>query len=133
MKTHFHGALSAGPKTFAHRARPDSSRRPILGDLFKKIVMSVEEERNPWRELLEIETRADTPFNVFNPIAECKRQLLQGCGACFANVITANRNRVIARNMIGAKLESINNQFHRGADWIDPLLLGYILFQDVVL
>src|SRR6266850_6174797 len=133
VKTHLHGPLRLSAEAIAHRSGPDAARCAVLRDLFKEVVVSVEEKRNAWYEALKIEAGPNAPFDVFDSVSEGKREFLQRRRAGLANVITAHRNRVVPGNMGRAEFESIDDQLHRGANRINPLLLRYVLFENIVL
>jgi hypothetical protein len=42
----------AGTEPVFHQPRPEPSSSPELRDLFKKIIMSIEEEAEPWCEVI---------------------------------------------------------------------------------
>src|SRR5438105_2659891 len=108
-------------KTFAHDARPQPPRRAKLGDLFEQIVVRVEEERNARRKLVDGESCLDCGLDVSNRIGERKRQLLHRGRAGFANVITADRNRIPIWNCLPAERERVSDQSER---WLRRKYIG---------
>src|SRR5215813_7763583 len=122
MEAELHRALTYGAEAVAHDARPDSSGSAILGNLFEEIVVGVEKEGNARHKFLDIEPCANSPVTILNAVAQRERQFLKRGRAGFANVIAADRNRVITGNMVGTKLKGVYYQLHRGADGIDPFL-----------
>ena len=48
-------------------------------------------------------------------------------------MVAAHGNRVVLRHVARAELEGVNDEFHRGADRVNPLLLRDVLLEDVVL
>src|SRR5687767_15988483 len=95
--------------------------------------MGVEEERHPGNELINLESGANAPVDVFESIAQSERQFLDSCRPRFTNVITANRDRVITGYTFGAEFESVDHQLHRRTNRVDPFLLRNVLLQNVVL
>src|SRR5439155_8463960 len=133
VKTHLHDPLGLSAEAIAHCSSPNSACSSILGDLFKEVIVSVKEKRNPWYEALKIETGPSSPLDVFDSVSQSKREFLQRGRAGLANVITAHRNRVVPGNMLSTELEGIDDQLHRRANRINPLLLSNVLFENVVL
>ena len=83
--------------------------------------------------MLEAQSSAKAPFDVLDPVAQRKCQLLQRGRAGLANVIAAHRDWVVSRNMVRTELKGIDHQLHRRANWIDPFFLSDVFFEDVVL
>src|SRR5690349_14662400 len=49
-------------ESLGHHPVPHFSRSPILGDFLEKIVVGVEEKRQPWRKVVHIQAGAPCPF-----------------------------------------------------------------------
>src|ERR1700674_878956 len=81
VETHLQRALVCGTEAIAHCARPNSTSGAILGNLFKKVIVRVEEERNARYELIDVQACAHTPLDVFDPITQRESQLLHRRGA----------------------------------------------------
>ena len=80
----------AGVKTIAHDPGPETPRRAKLGNLFQKIVVRVEEERDAGRKFIDLEPGVDRSFDVSDGIGDGKSHFLD-CGRTgFANVIAAD-------------------------------------------
>ena len=84
----------AGAEALHHDLVPDLAGRAIFGDFFEKIVVRVEKERKPWREIVHIQPPAAGPFDIFNAVVESEGQFLQRRRASLANVVAADRNGV---------------------------------------
>ncbi len=95
--------------------------------------MRVEEETQPWREAVHRQAAFDSPFNVFNSVAQRERQFLYRSRSRFANVIAADRNRVEAGHMLCSVLDHIGHQAHGWPRRINVLLLRNVFLQYVVL
>ncbi len=121
------------PVALLHAARPDAARRPELGDLLEEVVVHVEEEREPGRERIDVEAGRDRALHVLETVAKGEGQLLRGRGARFADVVTRDRDRVVARGVVGAPVEHVDDAAQRGLRWEDPRVLCLVLLQDVVL
>ena len=61
----------------AQLARPDPPRRAVLRDLLEEIDVRVEEERQPRREVVDVQTALDRLLDVGEPVLERERQLLR--------------------------------------------------------
>src|SRR5437667_3712857 len=122
-----------GTERVAHLARPDATRRAIFRELLEEIVMGVEEKRKAWREVVDFQTAVDAPADVLHPVREGEREFLRRGRARLADVIPADRNRVPFGNVLRAEFERLHDDPPRRLRRIDPLLLGLVLLQDVVL
>ena len=119
------------PKRLAQLARPDAPRGAVLGDLLEEVDLGVEEERQARRELVDVEAALDRLLDVGEAVLERERELLLGGGAGLADVVAGDRDRVPARHVVGAPLDHVAAQAHRGVDREAPLLLRDVLLEDV--
>ena len=95
--------------------------------------MSVEEEAQPRRERVHVETRRNRCFDVGDRVSKCKREFLDGGRAGLADVIAADRNGV-PRGQLGAgPFENVGDDAHRRPRRIDIGPARDIFFQYVVL
>src|SRR5688500_5315844 len=120
-------------KPLFHLARPDAPRCAIFGNLFEEVVVRVEEERNARHETIDVQTGVNSPRDILDTVAERESEFLCRGRSCFANVITADGDRVVTRYALRAELECIDYQLHRRFDRIDPLFLRDVLLENVVL
>src|SRR5205809_701537 len=95
--------------------------------------MDVEEERQPRREGIDVESRVDRRLYVLDAVGQGERQLLQRRRARFANVVAAYRDGVPAWHVLTAVFESIHDELRRRPRREDEFLLRDVLLQDVVL
>src|SRR5258708_38561678 len=95
-------ALVLGAETVAHRFRPDFAGRAVLGDLFEEIAMRVEKEAEPRCETVDRQASFERPIDVLDTVAQGERKFLDRGRAGLANMITADRNRIEARNTLRA-------------------------------
>src|ERR1051325_2943572 len=123
MKAHLERAFMIAAEAALHFTRPNATRRTILCNLFKEIVMRIEEERDARHEAIYVQTCFDTPGNIFDTVTQSEREFLRGCGAGFTDMIAAHGNRVVTRHSLGAELERINHQLHCRLYGINPLFL----------
>src|SRR5688572_2091031 len=123
----------AGAEAVTHHLRPQAPRGPVLRHLFEQIVVCVEEEGDPRREGIHVQTAVHRVLDVLDAVAQREGELLRRRGPGFADVIAAHRDRVPLRHCLGAERHDVRDQPHRGARRVDELLLRDELFQDVVL
>ena len=95
--------------------------------------MRVEEERDARDELVNVQTCVYAPLNVLDAVAQCEGEFLKRGRAGLAYVVAAHGNRVVLRDVARAELEGVNDEFHRGADRVNPLLLRDVLLEYIVL
>src|SRR5439155_5013103 len=89
----------------AHHMRPDSTRRAVLRDLLEEIAVRVEEEGQPRREGIDVESGVDAVLHILDAVAQREGELLRGGGARFADVVPAHRDGVPARHTLDAEGE----------------------------
>src|ERR1019366_8902961 len=104
VESHQPGALVLGLEAVLHQAIPDLTGGAVLREFLEEIVVRVEEKAEPRAELIHVESATARPFDVLDAIVDGEGQLLQRGRAGFANVITADRNRVEARRELGTEL-----------------------------
>ena len=126
-------ALVLGAVPLAHVPRPDAAGSAVLGDLLEEVDVGVEEERQPRRELVDVEPALDPGLHVGETVGEGERQLLRGGASGLADVVPADRDRIPVRDVAGAELDDVGHEAHRGPDRKDELLLGDVFLEDVVL
>ena len=91
-------ARVAAPELVARYSRPEIARRPKLRDLLEEIVVGVPKERDAWRDVVERDARLRARPQVRLAVGERKRDLFNGRGAGFANVIAGDRDGVPKRH-----------------------------------
>jgi hypothetical protein len=116
-----------------HHLGPDPPRRPVLADLLEEVVVRVEEERQPGRELVHVEPGVDAVPDVLHPVPEREGQLLQCRCPGLSDVVARHGNGVPPRYVLRTESELVGDEAHGGARREDVLLLGDVLLQDVVL
>ena len=95
--------------------------------------MSVEEEGNPRRELVDAESGSQRRIHISNGIRKSERDFLDRGGARLANVIAANRDRIPVRNVARAKGKRVGNQAQRRFWRKNVCATRDVLFQNIVL
>ena len=98
------GSLRA--EALAHERRPHAARGAQLGDLLEEVVVQVEEERQPRREVVDVEAALDRRLHVADAVGERERELLHRRRAGFADVVAADRHRVPARRVLRRRTRS---------------------------
>ena len=117
----------------AHDARPQPSGRAELGDLFEKVVVRVEEERQPLAEPVDVEPRVDRRLHVRHRVREGEGDLLYRRRSRFADVVPADRNRVPLRQLVLAVREDVRHDPERSPRRVDVRAPRHVLLEDVVL
>src|SRR2546423_11437259 len=90
VETQLKGTRVFRIKTFAHNTRPDSARSPVLCNLFKEIVVGVEEERDTRHKFVNVQPCACAPLHVFNTVAQGESEFLNRRCSGLAYVIAAH-------------------------------------------
>ena len=104
-----------------------------LGNLLQKIVMGIEEEGEARREIIHGQTAPERGLHISDGVAESKRHFLHGSRARFANVISADRNRVPLGRALAAESENIGHDAQRWSQREDVSPARDVLFQNIVL
>ena len=90
MEAHQPSALVLCAKALFYYLTPNFARCAVLCDLFKEIVMRVEEEAEPRAKFIHIESAAARPLNVLDTVIQSECQLLQCGRSRLADVIPAD-------------------------------------------
>ena len=93
VEAHQPRARVLGAERLAQLARPDAPRGAVLGDLLEEVDLGVEEERQPRREVVDVEAALDGLLDVGQAVLERERQLLRGRRARLADVVARDRDR----------------------------------------
>ena len=120
-------------ETVSHDPRPQPPRGTKLRDLLEEVVVRVEEEGEPLAEVVRRQPRVDRRLAVRDPVRERERELLRRGRACLTDVVTGDRDRVPARQPLGAVREQIGRDPHRRPRREDVVPARDVLLEDVVL
>ncbi len=120
-------------EALAHHPRPEPPGRAELRHFLEEVVVRVEEEGEACCELVGRQPRRHGRIAVRDPVRERERELLDRGRAGLADVVSRDRDRVPAREPLGAVGEQIGGQPHRGPRREDVVPAGDVLLQDVVL
>jgi hypothetical protein len=96
----------------AHDARPHPARRAKLRHLFQKIAVRIEEERQPWRELVDVETGVDGCLHIGHAVGQGECHFLHRRGSGLAHVIAGDGNRVPLGHMLVGIREDVGDDAH---------------------
>ena len=121
------------PKRSRMIARPQPPRRAELRHLLEEVVVRVEEEGEPRAELVRREARRDRRLAVGDAVREREGELLHRGRAGLADVVPGDRDRVPARQPLGAVGEEVGRQPHRRPRREDVVPARDVLLEDVVL
>ena len=86
---HEPGARVARPEGVAQLAGPDPPRGAELGDLLEEVDLRVEEERQPRREVVDVQAALDGLLDVGQAVLEREGELLRRRRAGLADVVAA--------------------------------------------
>ena len=117
----------------AHDLRPQPPGGAKLRHLLEQVVVGVEEEGEPRTERVGRHTRGDGGLAVGDAVRKREGDLLHRRRARLADVVARDRDRVPARDPLGAVGEQIGREPHRGAGREDEVPARDVLLQDVVL
>ena len=120
-------------ESLGHFPCPDATGRPELGHLFKEIVVDVEKEAESGRETVHRQPAGLAMPDVFKTVGQGEGKLLHCVGASLPDVITADAYGIPPRCVVGGKLHRVHHQAHGRRRWENILVLGDVLFQDIVL
>src|SRR5208283_48088 len=133
MEPHQSSARILGAEAILHHLSPNLAGSTILCDFLEEVVVRVEEKAEPGTEFVYVESATECPLNVFHAVVEGEGQFLQRGRAGFANVITADRDRIEARRELRSELKGVDDQPHGGSRWIDIFFLRDVFLQNIVL
>ena len=122
-----------GPKFLFHHPGPNSTGGAVFGNLFKEIVVSVEEEAEAGGKVVHVQPALDAPLDVFDAVDQGEGQLLRGSAARFPDVVAADADGIPAREFFGPKFDGVRHQAHTRFGREDVFFLSDVFFEDVVL
>ena len=124
------GALGAES---ADQFAPQQPPGPQLGDLHEEVHPDAPEERQPRRELVDVQAGFQAGFDVVDAVGQGVGQLEIGCGTGFLDVVTGDRDGVELRHLGAGVGEDVGDDPHGGLGRIDVGVADHELFEDVVL
>jgi hypothetical protein len=84
-------------------------------------------------ERIDIEPSLERGFHIRDSIRQRERHFLHGSGACFADVITRDRDRIPIWNFLRAKRKYIGDESHGWRRRENVRAARHVLFENVVL
>ena len=113
--------------------RPQETRGAQLGDFHEEVHADRPEERQPRRELVDVETRLDAGAHVLDAVGERvgELEILRRPG--LLHVIAGDRDRVELRHVLRGVRKNVGDDADRGRGRIDVGVPHHELFEDVVL
>jgi hypothetical protein len=105
---------SRGAKRSRIELRPQPAGGAELGDLLEEVVVGVEEEGEPRRELVDREPARERRLDVGEAVGERERHLLHRRRARLAHVVAGDRDRVPARQLARAERDQSVTSFIDG-------------------
>src|ERR1044072_1740008 len=87
----------------------EAARGALLGDLLEEVEVRVEEEREPRREVVDVEPPLERPLDVGEAVHERERQLLRRVRAGLADVVARDRDRMPFRQLLRAELDHVGD------------------------
>ena len=76
MKTQQLAGLFLGFETIIHNVEPNAASSAVLRYFFKKVIMSVPKERQPWRKIIHIQAGRNGRLNISNSVSYRKSDFL---------------------------------------------------------
>ena len=122
-----------GVEVVAHDARPHAACGAELRHLFQEIAMRVEEERQPRRELVDIEPGINRRLHVGHAVGQRERHFLHCRRAGLAHVVAGDRDGVPLRHVLVGVRKNVGDNAHRLRRRIDIRSARDVLLQHIVL
>ena len=112
---------------------PQQTAGAQLGDLHEEIHSDAPEERQPGRELVDVQARIQAGLQVIDAVGQRIGQLEIGCGTGLLDVVAGDRNRIELRHLGAGEGEDVGDDSHRRLRRIDVGVADHELFENVVL
>src|SRR5262245_21478393 len=103
METQLPRSLVLRAEAVAHDSGPEFPGGAELRNLLEEVAVRIEEEGDAWGEVVDVEPGIDAVLDVLNAVAQGEGQFLQRRRARLADVISADRHGVPARDFPGAE------------------------------
>ena len=124
------GALGAES---GYEFTPQQAARAQLGHLHEEVHPDAPEERQPGRELVDVQPGVDTRLQIVHPVGKRVGQLEIGGGSRFLDVIPGDRDGIELRHLGAGVGEDVGDDPHRGLRRVDVGVADHELFENVVL
>ena len=116
-----------------HAFGPQYPGSAQLGGLHEEIHADAEEERQPRRELIDLEPTPERGPHVFESIRQRERQLLHRRRPGFVHVIAGNRYGIEPGHVGSGVGDHVGHDSHRWSGRIDVRVPDHELLEDVIL
>src|SRR5437899_10426053 len=123
MEAQSPSARILGAVTLRHGFVPDAACRAIFCDFLEEVAVRVEEKRKLWSEIVDIHSAAQRPFDILHAITQGERQFLNRCRTRFADVVSADGNRIELRCLFDRELECVNHTLYGWLMWVSVCCL----------
>ena len=128
-----HQALRVLRAEALHDPAPQQARRAHLGDLEVEVHPDRPEEREPPRELVDVQPARERRLHVLLAVGERERELQRLVRPGLLHVVAGDRDRVELRHVPRRVLDDVADDPHRGLGRIDVRVPDHELLEDVVL
>ena len=108
VKTHLHRPRILRTEAFLHRPRPDDAGGAIFGDLFKEIVVGVEEERQPRDEFINIHPAINAVLHILDAVTQREGELLQRGRTGLADVVAGDRRSGCISERVSSQYSNVS-------------------------
>ncbi len=112
---------------------PQEAGRPEHGNFHEKIHAHSEKEREPGREVVDIEPGREGRPDILQAVRQGERGLQHGIGPGFHHVVAADAHRVVPGHIPGTVADNVRNNAHGRLRRINIGIAGEVLFEDVIL
>jgi hypothetical protein len=126
-------ALIVGRELLLHQRRPQQSCSAQLGHLHEEVHADGEEERQPRRELVDVETAGDRRAHVFDAVGDGVGEFLCAGRPGFLHVVAGDRDGVELRHVRRRVADDVGDDAHRWRRWVDVGVADHELLENVVL
>ena len=117
----------------ADQLAPQQPAGAQLGDLHEEVHPDAPEERQPRRELVDVQPGVQPGLDVLHAVGQRVGQLQIGCGTGLLDVVAGDRDRVELRHLGAGVAEDVGDDPHRRLRRIDVGVADHELLEDVVL
>jgi len=111
--------LVFGFKLFLHQLRPQQASRAQLGNFHVKIHANAEEEREPRRDVVDLEPGRHGAAHVLDAVGDGEGQLKLRVCACFLHVIAADADAVVLGHVLRRERKDVLNDSHAWRGWVN--------------
>ncbi len=133
MKAQAHGFSGFGAEFFLHQLRPNTPGGAKFRHFFQQVIVGVEKEGQAFGKDINVHSRIQGRFHIFNTVGQSKSNFLCGSGTGFTNMIAGNTDGVPFGYFFGAIVKNIGDQTQRWFRRENIGAPGNIFFQNIIL